>query len=66
MSENEIGKKIRKERLSQNLGQEELSLKAEISKQYLEDVETGKTFPSLKVLSKISKALDLSCALFLK
>ena len=54
-----IGEKIKCERLKKSLKQYELAKKAEISNTYLSDIEVARTKPSLKVLEKIAKALEV-------
>ena len=61
----DIGAKIKAERLSRNLKQCDFAKKIGISNTYLSDIELGRTTPSIKTLSKISKALDLDIKNFL-
>lgn len=61
----DIGAKIKAERLSRNLKQCDFAKKVGISNTYLSDIELGRTTPSIKTLSKISKALDLDIKNFL-
>lgn len=60
-----IGEKIKCERLKKSLKQYELAEKANISNTYLSDIEVGRTFPSLKTLDKIAKALQVDIKIFL-
>jgi transcriptional regulator with XRE-family HTH domain len=60
-----IGEKIKCERLKKSLKQYELAKKAGISNTYLSDIEVGRTSPSLKTLDKISKALAVDIKIFL-
>ena len=53
---------IRKERRRQDLTQEALAQKAGISAGYLSKVELAKCWPTLKVISKISTALEINPA----
>lgn len=62
---NNIGEKIKCERLKKSLKQYELAKKAGISNTYLSDIEVGRTSPSLKTLDKISKALGVDIKVFL-
>lgn len=56
-----IGEKIKKIRNDQNLTQEELAQKAEISYITLVKIEQGKVEnPTMKTLQKIAKALAVS------
>jgi len=54
-----IGEKIKCERLKKSLKQYKLAEKAGISNTYLSDIEVARTKPSLKVLEKIAKALEI-------
>ncbi|WP_326512193.1 helix-turn-helix transcriptional regulator [Clostridium intestinale] len=61
----DIGQKIKCERLKKSLKQYELAKKAGISNTYLSDIEVGRTSISLKTLDKISKALEVDIKIFL-
>lgn len=54
-----IGKKISEYRRRRGLTSERLAYENGISKGYLSDVENGKRLPSLKLLEKIAKALNI-------
>lgn len=60
-----IGKKVKEERLKRRLKQYELAKKAGISNTYLSDVEVGRTNPSIKTLDKLSKILEVDIRKFL-
>jgi transcriptional regulator with XRE-family HTH domain len=60
-----IGEKIKCERLKKSLKQYELAEKAGISNTYLSDIEVGRTFPSLKTLDKLAKALEIDIKILL-
>lgn len=60
-----IGEKIKCERLKKSLKQYELAEKAGISNTYLSDIELNRTNPSLKTLDKIAKALGVDIKIFL-
>lgn len=60
-----IGEKIKCERLKKSLKQYELAKKAGISNTFLSDIEVGRTSPSLKTLDKIAKALEIDIKTFL-
>lgn len=62
---NNIGEKIRYERLKKRLKQYELAQKSGISNTFLSDVEVGRTMPSIKTMKKIAKALEVSINDFL-
>jgi transcriptional regulator with XRE-family HTH domain len=54
-----IGKKIVRFREVRGLTAEQLAYQNGISKGYLSQLENGKYLPSLKMLEKIAKALDV-------
>ena len=57
---------IKKIRQSISLSQGRLADKANITRRYLAEIETGKAVPSIKTLIKISNALNIRmCRLFL-
>ena len=58
--EKQLGMRIRFLRKQQNLSIEDLSLEAGINKNYLSDLERGTRNPSLRILSRIAKALKIS------
>lgn len=63
MKENDaskLGKKIYFLRKEKNISQEELSFRCNINKNYLSDIERGRRNPTLKVLSRIAKGLNIS------
>lgn len=60
-----IGGKIKCERLKKSLKQCELAQKAGISNTFLSDIETNRSSPSLKTLDKIARALEIDIKVFL-
>lgn len=58
--EKQLGMRIRFLRKQKNLSIEDLSLEAGVNRNYLSDLERGVRNPSLKVLSRIAKALKIS------
>lgn len=60
-----IGEKIRCQRVKKKLKQYELAKLAGISNTFLSDIEVGRTTPSLKTLAKIGKALEVDIKEFL-
>ncbi|AKA70876.1 helix-turn-helix domain-containing protein [Clostridium scatologenes] len=60
-----IGEKIKSERLKKSLKQYELAQKAGISNTFLSDIETNRSSPSLKTLDKIARALKIDIKVFL-
>jgi len=60
-----VGYNIRKARLLAGLSQEELAHQAGINRTYLSQLENGRSSPTLEVLEKIARALELSPAALL-
>lgn len=56
----EIGKRIRKERERASMTREQLVEKAEISVQFLADIETGRKSMTSKTICSLANALNLS------
>jgi transcriptional regulator with XRE-family HTH domain len=54
-----FGSKIRSERTSKNLSQEELADKAGLDRTYISGIERGLRNPSLKNIHKIANALGV-------
>ena len=61
-----IGARIREIRLSNDLSQEKLALKAGIDRTYLAGIENGKRNVSIVNLDKIIRALDIDYETFFK
>ena len=55
----QLGKRIAYLRKKKGLSGLELALKAEINRNYLNDLENGRRNPTLKILRKIANALDI-------
>lgn len=55
-----FGAKIRELRKKQEISQEKLAELVKIDYSYLNEIEAGKRNPSLKVVSKLSRALKVS------
>lgn len=55
----QLGARIRYLRQQKGLSIEDLSLEAEINRNYLGDLERGMRNPTLIILNKIAKALDI-------
>ena len=66
MITNIVWARIRTIRLSQNISQEKLALKAELDRTYLASVESGKRNISIVNLEKIINALEISFEEFFK
>jgi transcriptional regulator with XRE-family HTH domain len=54
-----LGKKIQNRRNKLELSQEDVAFKVGISRVYMGYIEQGRNVPSLEVLQKICKALDI-------
>lgn len=55
-----LGQNIRRERISQNMTQEQLAEKAEISAVFLSQIENARKIPSLETIHKITSSLGMS------
>lgn len=56
----QLGMRIRYIRKQKGMSQLDLALEAEVNKNYISDLERGRRNPSILVLEKIAKALDVS------
>ena len=56
----QLGMRIRYIRKQKGMSQLSLALEAEVNKNYISDLERGRRNPSILVLEKIAKALDVS------
>ncbi|MFN4212344.1 MAG: helix-turn-helix domain-containing protein [Microgenomates group bacterium] len=54
-----LGKKIRQQREKKKFSQEHLSLFCKIDRTYIARIEEGKANPTVKILNKISRALEI-------
>lgn len=61
-----LGKRIKEIRKNHNLTQEQLSEMVDIETSSLSGIESGRFFPSLHVLDKISKVLDVELIEFFR
>ena len=59
-SRQELGMRIRYLRQSKGLTIEALSFEAGLNRNYLSDMERGKRNPTVLVLQKVAKALDIT------
>lgn len=59
-----LGKRIQKRRKEVGLTQEELADKVGVSRAYMGYIEQGRNAPSLEVLEKIAKVLEISMSSF--
>jgi transcriptional regulator with XRE-family HTH domain len=62
----DVGKRIKKTRTSKNMTLRDVANRAGVSATLISDIERGKTSPTIKSLSKISKALDTSIVSFIE
>jgi len=58
--EKKFGENVRQLRLVRGLSQEELAFKAGVHRTYLGGIERGERNPSLRNITAIAKALDVS------
>ena len=58
--EERFGERVRELRVAKGLSQEELAFKAGVHRTYLGGIERGERNPSLKNITTIAKALDIS------
>lgn len=56
----QLGKRIYFLRMERKISQEELAFRSNINKNYLSDVERGTRNPTLKVVAKIAKGLNIT------
>ncbi len=56
----ELGKRIQYLRKRRGMSQEDLALECKINKNYLSDMERGTRNPTIKILEKVSKGLNIS------
>ncbi len=55
----DIGLAIKKFRKDRNISQEGLSLSCNISRAHMYKIESGKSSPTIRILEKIAKELDV-------
>ncbi|MEI6532703.1 MAG: helix-turn-helix transcriptional regulator [Candidatus Roizmanbacteria bacterium] len=60
-----VGRRICHHRKKKGFSQEELALMAYVDRTYLARIEEGKTNPSIRILSKIAKYLQIKTYLLL-
>ena len=56
----QLGKRIQYLRKRRGMSQEDLALECKINKNYLSDMERGTRNPTIKILEKVSKGLNIS------
>ena len=62
----QLGMRIRYLRKQKNMSQEDLALECGINKNYLSDLERGTRNPTVKVMEKIAKALEIDLSTLFK
>ena len=62
----QFGKKVREVRLKQGLSQGDVSRRLNLHRSYVSGIERGVRNPSLKVVQKIAKALEVKVSDLLK
>ena len=64
--EKQLGMRIRYLRTKKKLSQEDLALMSGVNKNYLSNLERGSRNPTLKLLEKICRGLDINLETLLK
>lgn len=64
--EKQLGMRIRYLRTKKKMSIEELALEAGVNKNYLSDLERGTRNPTLKIMEKIAKALEIDLSTLVK
>ena len=59
-SNKQLGMRIKYLRTQKHLSQEDLALDANVNKNYISDLERGTRNPTVKILERIARALDIS------
>lgn len=59
-SNKQLGMRIKYLRNIKHWSQEDLALEANVNKNYISDLERGQRNPTVKILEKIARALDIS------
>lgn len=62
----QLGMRIRYLRKQKNMSQEDLALECGVNKNYLSDLERGTRNPTVKVMEKIAKALEIDLSTLFK
>lgn len=62
----QLGKRIKYLRLVRRMSQLDLAVNAEINKNYISDLERGTRNPSLMILSRIARALEVDMSYLLQ
>ena len=63
---NDLGKTIKKLRKQQNISQEKLADRADLTQQHISRIEQGTNTPSIETLIKLSEALRVSIDVIVK
>lgn len=59
-----FGKAIRRRRRELDLSQESLAEQAELHRTYISEIERGEVNPSLEIIERLAKALNISISKF--
>ncbi len=60
----QVGHNVRRLRLARDVPQDRLALEAKVALNYLSGIERGKKNPTLKILTRLAKALRVSASEF--
>lgn len=61
-----FGRNVRLARTQKGWTQEQLAFEADVKRSYISEIESGKRNPSLDVVEKIAKALDVKLGLLIE
>ena len=61
-----LGENVRRYRKLADMSQEELSLRADMKRSYVSDLERGMRNPSVRALGRLAEALDVDPAVLLQ
>lgn len=61
-----FGRNVRLVRTQKGWTQEQLAFEADVKRSYISEIESGKRNPSLDVVEKIAKALDVKLGLLIE
>ena len=56
----QLGRKLASERKNRRLTQEKLAEKTDLANNYISNIETGRSIPSLETLVRLCEALDIT------
>ncbi|WP_430427878.1 helix-turn-helix domain-containing protein [Parasphingorhabdus sp.] len=61
-----LGKNVKKYREAKGWSQEQFAFEAEIHRTYISDIERGSRNPTIKIVEKLAKCLEISSARLLE